>query len=100
MKSISSIEFSKFKEYYIKECKECGICFKNCFAYKNTEYKIHKNLKSLFQNNLDKKNVKRIKKFLKSCLYCKSCQNSCINGLDVSERYNNIIIKKKKEKEL
>ena len=86
MKAISGIEFSKFKEYYIKECKECGICFKNCFAYKNTEYKIHKNLKSLFQNNLDKKNVKRIKKFLKSCLYCKSCQNSCINGLDVSER--------------
>ena len=86
MKSISNIEFSKFKEYYIKECNECGICFKNCFAYKNTKYPIHKTLKSLFQNNLDKKNVKRIKKFLKSCLYCKSCQNSCINGLDLSER--------------
>ncbi len=83
---ISSTEFSKFKEYYIKECKECGICFKNCFAYKNTKYPIHKTLKSLFKNNLDKKNVKRTKEFLKSCLYCKSCQNSCKNGLDVSER--------------
>ena len=84
--SISSTEFSKFKEYYIKECKECGICFKNCFAYKNTKYPIHKTLKNLFQNNLDKKNVKKVRKFLKSCLYCKNCQKSCINGLDLSER--------------
>ncbi|MBY8988609.1 MAG: (Fe-S)-binding protein [Candidatus Lokiarchaeota archaeon] len=83
---ISSTEFSKFKEYYIKECKECGICFKNCFAYTNTEYPIHKNLKSLFKSNLDKKNVKRIKKFLNSCLYCKSCENSCKNELDLSVR--------------
>ncbi|MHA1985398.1 MAG: heterodisulfide reductase-related iron-sulfur binding cluster [Promethearchaeota archaeon] len=84
--SNSSRKFSTFKEYYIKECKECGICFKNCFAYKNTKYPIHKTLKSLFQNNLDKKNVKQVNKFLKSCLYCKSCQSSCIKGLDVSER--------------
>ncbi|MHA2181758.1 MAG: heterodisulfide reductase-related iron-sulfur binding cluster [Promethearchaeota archaeon] len=84
--SISGNEFSKFKEYYINECKECGICFKNCFAHKNTQYPIHKTLKSFFQNDLDKKNVKKIKKFLKSCLYCKSCQKSCINGLDLSER--------------
>ena len=84
--SVSNTEFSKFKEYYIKECKECGICFKNCFAYKNTKYPIHKTLKSLFKNKLDKKNVNRIKKFLKSCLYCKSCQNSCKSGLDLSER--------------
>ncbi|MFX0047962.1 MAG: heterodisulfide reductase-related iron-sulfur binding cluster [Candidatus Hermodarchaeota archaeon] len=84
--SISSTEFLKFKEYYIKECKECGVCFKNCFACKNTKYPIHKNLKSLFKNNLDEKNVKRIKKFLKSCLYCKSCQISCQFGLELSER--------------
>jgi Fe-S oxidoreductase len=82
----SSKEFLKFKECYIRECKECGICFKNCFAYKNTKYPIHKTLKNLFQNNLDKKNVKKIKKFIKSCQYCKSCQKSCINGLDLSER--------------
>jgi Fe-S oxidoreductase len=79
-------KFTKFKDYYIKECKECGICFKNCFAYKNTKYPIHKTLKDLFQNNLDKKSVKRINKFLKSCLYCKSCENSCKSGLDLSER--------------
>ncbi len=84
--SFSGNEFSKFKEYYIKECTECGICFENCFAYKNTKYPIHKTLKSLFKNDLDKKNVRMTKKFLKSCVYCKSCQNSCKNGLDVSER--------------
>ena len=44
-----STEFSKFKEYYIRECTECGICFKNCFAYKNTKIPIHKHLKNLFQ---------------------------------------------------
>jgi Fe-S oxidoreductase len=84
--SHSGTEFSKFKDYYIRECNECGICYKNCFAYKKTKYPIHKTLKNLFQNNLDKKNVKKIKKFLKSCTYCKSCQVSCINGLDLTER--------------
>ena len=28
----------------------------------------------------------KIKKFLKSCLYCKSCKISCINNLDLTER--------------
>ncbi|MFX1377970.1 MAG: (Fe-S)-binding protein [Promethearchaeota archaeon] len=83
-------DFSKFKEYYIKECTECGICYKNCYAYKTTQYSIHKTLKNLFQNKLDKKNVKSIKKFLKSCVYCKNCQISCINNLDLTERLSTI----------
>ncbi|MFW9973188.1 MAG: 4Fe-4S dicluster domain-containing protein, partial [Candidatus Odinarchaeota archaeon] len=74
-------EFSKFKEYYINECNECGICYKNCYVYKNTQYPIYKYLKKLFQKNLDKRNVKKIEKFLKSCIYCKYCQKSCINNL-------------------
>jgi len=88
MKASSSMstEFSKFKEYYIRECKECGICYKFCYAYKKTKYPIHETLKNLFQKNLDKKNVKKIKKFLKSCVYCKSCKTSCINNLDLTER--------------
>ena len=61
--SLLGKEFSKFKEYYIRECNECGICYKNCFAYNNTKYPIYKYLKSLFQKKLDKKNVKKIKKF-------------------------------------
>lgn len=85
-KSIYQTGFSRFKDYYIKECKECGICFKNCFAYYNTKYPIHKIVKRLFKNNLEKKDGKRIKKFLNSCLYCKSCQTSCEYGLDLTER--------------
>jgi len=85
-----STDFSKFKEYYIRECNECGICYENCYAYKTTKYPIHKTLKNLFQNNLDKKNVKKIKKFLKSCVYCKICQRSCINNLDLTERLSAI----------
>lgn len=84
--SSGSPEFSKFKEYFIRECSECGICYKKCYAYKKTKYPIHKYLKKLFQKNLDKKNVKKIKKFLKSCVYCKSCKLSCINGLDLTVR--------------
>jgi Fe-S oxidoreductase len=83
-------EFSKFKEYYIRECNECGICYKNCFAYENTKIPIHRYLKSLFQNNLDKKTTKKIIKFLKSCVYCKSCKTSCINGLDLTVRLSAI----------
>ena len=79
-------EFSKFKEYFIRECKECGICYKNCFAYQNTKIPIHKFLKNLFLKKIDKKEVKKIKKFLKSCVYCKSCKISCVNNLDVTER--------------
>lgn len=84
--SSSSPEFTQFKEYFIEECNECGICYKNCYAYKKTKYPIHKYLKKLFQANLDKKNVKKIKKFLKSCVYCQSCKKSCINGLNVTVR--------------
>ena len=63
MKLSSTTEngFSKFKEYYIRECKECGICYKNCFAYEKTAIPIHKYLKKLFQNNLDKKKVKKVR---------------------------------------
>ncbi|MFX1419430.1 MAG: (Fe-S)-binding protein [Promethearchaeota archaeon] len=88
MKNSNSIEseFSKFKEYYIRDCTECGICFKDCYVYANTKYPIYKYLKKLFQNNLDKKNVKKIKKFLKSCIYCKSCQKFCKNNIDLTER--------------
>jgi Fe-S oxidoreductase len=81
-----STDFSKFKEYYFAECPECGICYKNCYAYKMTKYPIHKTLKKLFQNNLDKKNVKKIKNFLKSCVYCKDCQVHCVNNLNLTER--------------
>jgi len=84
--AFSSTNFSEFKEYYIKECNECGTCFKNCFAYKKTKYPIHKTLKDLFKNNSDKKNVKEIKRFLNSCVYCKACQNSCKKGLDLAVR--------------
>ncbi len=80
------IEFSKFKEYYIQECQECGSCFKKCFAYKKTQFPIFKHIKNLFQHNSNKENIKRIKKFLNSCIYCKSCQISCVKGLLLTER--------------
>ncbi|MHA2123572.1 MAG: 4Fe-4S dicluster domain-containing protein, partial [Promethearchaeota archaeon] len=85
-----STDFSKFQEYYIRECTECGICYKNCYAYTRTKYPLHKNLKNLFQNNLDKKDAKKIKKFLRSCVYCKDCQKSCVNDLDLTERLSAI----------
>ncbi|MHA2393119.1 MAG: (Fe-S)-binding protein [Promethearchaeota archaeon] len=85
-----STEFSKFKEYYIRECSECGICYENCYAYKTTKYPIHKTLKSLFQKDLDKKNVKKIKKFMRACVYCKDCKKSCVNNLDLTERLSTI----------
>ncbi|MHA2195684.1 MAG: (Fe-S)-binding protein, partial [Promethearchaeota archaeon] len=81
-----STEFLKFKENYLRDCTECGVCYKNCFAYRTSNFPIHKSLKNLFLKNLDKKEVKKIKKFLKLCVYCKSCKISCINNVDVTER--------------
>ncbi|UCC20345.1 MAG: (Fe-S)-binding protein [Promethearchaeota archaeon] len=83
-------EFSKFKDYYINKCNECGICYKNCYVYSHSQYPIYKYIKKLFQRKLDKKNVRKIKKFMKSCIYCKSCQISCINHIDLTERLTTI----------
>lgn len=83
-------EFTKFKQYYIRKCTECGNCYKNCYAYRTTKYPIHETLKDLFQNNLVKNDLKKIKKFMESCVYCKDCQKSCVNNLDLTERLSAI----------
>lgn len=73
--------FTDFKQTYIKECKECGACLKNCYAYKKTKFPIFKHLKEFFQ---DQKHEKDINKFLNACLYCKDHEHACIRDIDLS----------------
>ncbi len=81
-----SEEFSQFRMYYEKNCLECGYCFKNCYAFKKSKYPIYKDIKRLFQGQATDKEIKKVKRFLKSCVYCKECQRQCKQGLDLTER--------------
>ncbi len=78
--------FSQFNKYYEKSCSECGYCFRNCYAFKKSKYPIYKDIKRLLSGQSTNKEVKKIRRFLKSCVYCKECQRRCKNGLDLTER--------------
>ncbi|MHA1385304.1 MAG: (Fe-S)-binding protein [Candidatus Helarchaeota archaeon] len=73
--------FSEFIKKYVETCQQCGKCFEDCFAYKNTKYPIFKYLKDFFKSHSHRK---KIQKFLKSCIYCKKCNSACINRLDLT----------------
>ena len=73
-------EFSKFKETYLRECKQCGTCFERCAAYRKTKIPVFLYLKDFFENQ---SRTKEIMKFLSACTYCKVHDNACVNKIDL-----------------
>ncbi|MHA1439281.1 MAG: (Fe-S)-binding protein [Promethearchaeota archaeon] len=74
-------DFSKFKKELLEDCKACNACFKDCYAYHKTNFRIMKHLKDFFEHQ---EYVSEFKNFIDSCLYCKVHESACINGIDLT----------------
>ena len=74
-------KFSKFKNTYLRECQQCGECFKHCDAYRVTQIPIFLYLKEFFEKQTRSREIMR---FLNACTYCKAHDEACVNKIDLS----------------
>ncbi|MHA1281920.1 MAG: (Fe-S)-binding protein [Promethearchaeota archaeon] len=70
-----------FVKDLLESCKRCNLCFKDCYAFHKSNFRIMRVLPDFFK---DGKYTKEVREFLDDCLYCKAHEHSCKFGIDLT----------------